>query len=419
MSSMPTLRRALVTALSIVFVGALAVAIAGVALVLPWLASLGAAMLYAVVLLVADVAVFVWLGRYLLQRRVLTPLDRLVEGVEAIAAGDYSRALPPAETAEIHRVTEAVKRMAERLLTHREQLAENIRSLEETNRQLTEARDELIRAEKMASVGRLAAGIAHEVGNPLSAVIGYLGLLKRNADGETQELIAAAEREAQRIDRIVRGLLDYARPRETRVHRIDVTEVVDATIDLLATQGRLQGIEVAREFAPELPAVEADPHHLEQVLVNLLLNATDALEGVPAPRLVVATRTVTLPPRRRQPARRRDDPPDVDYSHRRRFHQRPRIPREEPFPDGGDVVEISVRDNGPGLPEALRDQIFEPFVTTKEPGKGTGLGLAVAARLIDAMGGTIRAENAPEGGAVFTIVLPAAAVESKIQRVKV
>ncbi|HEX7089578.1 MAG TPA: HAMP domain-containing sensor histidine kinase, partial [Longimicrobiales bacterium] len=108
-------------------------------------------------------------------------------------------------------------------------------------------------------------------------------------------------------------------------------------------------------------------------------------------------------------ARRRDDPPHADYSHRRRLHQPARLPREDPFPPGLDIVEIAVADNGPGIPADLIGQVFEPFVTTKEPGKGTGLGLAVCARLIDAMGGTIRAESPPHGGAVFTIILPAAA----------
>ena len=107
------------------------------------------------------------------------------------------------------------------------------------------------------------------------------------------------------------------------------------------------------------------------------------------------------------PARRREDPPNIDYSHRRRFHQTPRIPRAGAFTSGESVVEIEVTDNGSGIPPELLGNIFDPFVTSKEPGKGTGLGLAVAARLIDAMSGTITAANQPDAGANFTIVLPA------------
>lgn len=410
MSSLPSLRRELVVAFAIIFAGALLVAVAGVIMLLPRFSTPGAAVGYVLLLLVADVLVFALFGRFLVHRRILQPLDEMIAGAEAIAGGEYAHRLPVDGSVEVARLADAVNRMAERLIAHREQLAENIRSLQETNVQLTEARDELIQVEKMASVGRLAAGIAHEVGNPLSAVLGYLGILERSAGPSERELLAAATREAHRIDRIVRGLLDYARPREARVHAIEVNEVATRAVDLLSMQGKFQHIEVRCELAAGAPPIEADPYQLEQVVVNLLLNAADVLEDVESPAIVVRTGHRVLAPMQRSATRRKDDPPDVDYSHRRRFHQRPRIPRENPFPAGGEVVEIAVSDNGPGIPTALLDQIFEPFVTTKSPGKGTGLGLAVSARLIDAMGGTIRAENADGGGARFTILLPAARV---------
>lgn len=410
MSSLPSLRRELVVAFAIIFAGALLVAVAGIILLLPRFSTPGAAVGYVLLLLAADVLVFAHFGRYLVHMRILQPLEEMIAGAEAIAGGDYSHRLPAGGSVEMARLADAVNGMAERLIAHREQLAENIRSLQETNIQLTEARDELIQIEKMASVGRLAAGIAHEVGNPLSAVLGYLGILERNAGPEERELLAAATREAQRIDRIVRGLLDYARPREARVHPIQVNEVAARAVELLSMQGKFQHIDVRCELAADAPPIEADPYQLEQVVVNLLLNAADVLENVEAPTIVVRTGSRVLPPVTRSSTRRKDDPPDVDYSHRRRFHERPRIPRENPFPAGGEVVEISVTDNGPGIPDALLGQIFDPFVTTKPPGKGTGLGLAVSARLIDAMGGTIKAENVEGGGARFTILLPAARV---------
>lgn len=412
MHTHPTLRQEFVAATAIVFAGALLVGAVGVMVLLPRFETPGRAFVYVGILLVADVAVFAAFGRYLLQRRILMPLDTLVEGVEAIAAGDYDRRLPRGESEEVSRVNDAVNRMAERLIAHRGQLAANIQSLEETNRQLTEARDELIRVEKIASVGRLAAGIAHEVGNPLSAVIGYIGLLQRDADEPSLELLTSAEREARRIDRIVRGLLDYARPRDTRVERIDVAHSIERVLDLLTTQGKFLDIDVERGVASSLPLVEADPFQLEQVLVNLLLNALDALDETPEPalRITALHRTVSHEPR--QVPRRRDDPPDVDYSHRRRFHTLPRIPDPDPFPAGDEVVEIRIADNGPGIPEWLTETVFEPFVTSKEPGKGTGLGLAVAARLIDAMGGTIRIESGVDTGAAFAVVLPVAVAES-------
>lgn len=409
MPRQPTFARELIAGFALIFTGAVIVAVVGVVILLPYLDTPLQIVLYLGVLIGADVAVLMLFAHSFLRRRLLIPLERMIADAEAIGGGEYSHRLPEGETVEMDRLSDAVNRMAQRLIKHREQLVANVRSLEETNRQLTEARDELIRAEKMSSVGRLAAGIAHEIGNPLGAIMGYFGILARSANEKEKELISAAEGEASRIDRIVRGLLDYARPREANdPERSDVNDVVDRTVDLLQTQGRLRYIDVEVDLDPALPAVLIEPYQLQQVLVNLMLNAADAMDDVDAASLTLRTgaaeyeATVTIPPRRR------DDPHDVDYSHRRRFHKLPRVPRNDPFPAGEPVVELSVADNGPGIREDLLDQIFEPFVTTKEPGKGTGLGLAVAARLIDGMGGTIRAASHPGGGAVFTILLPAA-----------
>jgi two-component system, NtrC family, sensor kinase len=411
MAELPTLRRELIGAFAIVFAGALFVAIAGVVLVVPMLAPRYAAA-YIITLLLADVVIFFWFGAILLRRRLLLPLNRMVSDLESISAGELGTRLPPGETRELARLSAAVNQMAERLLEDQWQLTENIRSLDETNRLLTEARDAMIRAEKMASVGRLGAGIAHEVGNPLGAILGYLSLLKRGADARRAELFAAAEGEANRIDRIIRGLLDFARPRETVTQPTDVNRVIVDTLDLLRTQGHLGQIEVELELSAEAAVVNGDPYQLQQVFVNLLVNAGDALEHTPSAHLTLATMRRAVrdaPPH--QPARRRDDPPGIDYSHRRRLAAMPRWPVGDPESDSGDVVEIMVIDNGPGLPPELIDQIFEPFVTTKEPGKGTGLGLALCARLVESMGGMIHADNAADGGAVFRVTLPALPAE--------
>lgn len=409
MRPLPTLRQELITALAVVFTGALAVGILGAVLLLPYFTSATRALLFLGLLLLGDVLTFAVFGRYLMQRRVLAPLENVIQSVESIAEGNYHLELPPADTVEVARLSEAVRSMSDRLSAHQEQLSANIRSLEETNRQLTDARNELIRSANMAAAGRLSAGIAHEVGNPLGAIMGYLGLLKRHVDPERLRLVESAESEAHRIDRIVRGLLDFARPRDTKPLPIDVNEVARMTLDLFRDQGKLSGIDVEAAFAEELPPVNGDPYQLQQVLVNLMLNAADAMEGTQSPRMELTTTRHSFRPRRTFPARREDDPPELDYSHRRRFHQMPRITRDDPFRAGAPIVEIMLSDNGPGIPDELRDQIFEPFVTTKEPGKGTGLGLALSARIVDAMGGTITADRADIGGARFTILLPAAA----------
>jgi two-component system, NtrC family, sensor kinase len=411
-ADLPSLRRELLGALAVVFAGALFVAAAGIVLVVPRLEPIAAA-LWIVVLLLADIATFSWLGARLLRRRLLTPMDSLVACVESIAGGAYDTRLPVGDTRELARLSRAVGRMRERLVADQKTLAENIRSLDGTNRLLTEARDGMIQAEKLASVGRLGAGIAHEVGNPLGAILGYLGLLARRVEAPQRELVDAAEREAQRIDRIIRGLLDYARPREAAVQAVDVMSVVADTLELVRTQGHFTRAAIEQTGEPDL-FVEGDPYQLQQVLVNLLVNAADAVQDVPDARITVrAVRRVARPAPLQLPARRKGDPAGVDYSHRRRLTPPTRWRTGDPPAGSGQVVEISVADNGPGLPPDMIDQVFEPFVTTKEPGKGTGLGLALCVRLIEGMGGTINAANDDVGGAVFSVVLPALPVPAR------
>jgi two-component system, NtrC family, sensor kinase len=402
-----TLRRELLTAFAVVFAGALIVAVTGTVLLFPTFETTGRALIFLAILLIADLLVFFFFGRWLIRTRVLFPLDRMVEEAEAIAEGDYGRRIPAAGSNELDRLSTSLNRMAERLINHQMELARNIESLEETNRELTEARDELIRAEKMSSLGQMAAGVAHEIGNPLAAIMGNVDLLKRGADDRTLTLVQATTEQARRIDRIVHGLLDYARAREARVRPISINEVVDRTLGLMDSQPRFIGVAVSHELAHDLPAVAADPYQLEQVLVNLLLNAADATDGCPERRIRITTTHSTYQAPVLVPSRRKSDPPGIDYSHRRRFNRPDQVPRLHVFHEGDRVVELSVEDTGPGIPPDQIDRIFEPFVTSKEPGKGTGLGLAVCARLIDGMDGTIRAGNMEDGGARFAILLPA------------
>ena len=402
----PTLRRELIAAFALVFAGAFVVAVAGVALMLPRFQSALEATIYLTALLVIDVAIFAVFGHVLITRRVLDPIARLVAGAESIAGGELVVSLPEAETREMARLSESLNHMAHRLIADQEQLAVNIRSLDDTNRSLTEARNAMVHAEKLASVGRLGAGIAHEVGNPLGAILGYLALVRKHASPQDAELIDSAEKEARRIDRIVRGLLDYSRPREAKTQPFDVNQVVHETVELVATQGKFKRLRLELDLSDDIPAVAGDPYQLQQVLVNLFVNAADALEENTDP--VVHGRTLERGrrPAPELPARRKDDHPSINYSHRRRLHAPARALLADPGREGSSVVEIIISDNGPGIPDELVDQIFEPFVTTKEVGMGTGLGLAVCSRLVEAMGGLIRADGGDGAGATFRVVLP-------------
>ncbi len=358
-------------------------------------------------LIAVDVALVLAYADYRLKHLVVRPIGRMVSQAEAIAAGKYDRRLERSGAAELQRLAESVNSMADRLIHHQEQLKHNVRSLHATNRELVLARRELVHAEKLAAVGRMAAGVAHEVGNPLGALIGYVEVAKRRGSGDG-EWIEAVEEEAKRIDRVIRSLLDFSRPTRGQIKDFEVNAVIRETVQLLRRQGRLKTARVETDL--ELPGVHVtgDPLHLEQILVNLLLNADDAIREATTPgRITVRTATgLFRQARPQEPSRRQDDPDGIDYSHLR-HHRSPRNPLAR-FDAGDRIVTIQVVDNGPGIPEVELEQVFEPFFTTKEPGRGTGLGLAVSARLAEALGGGMIADSTASEGTRFALVLPCA-----------
>jgi signal transduction histidine kinase len=262
-----------------------------------------------------------------------------------------------------------------------------------------------VRGEKLATVGRMAAGIAHEVGNPLAAILSFAHVLRlRVGDAGAGAALDGMEREAARIDRIVRGLLDFARPRRVTPAAVDVDELAQGAVRLLQEQGVLRRLAVSTALESRGARVFAERHELEQMLVNLLLNAADA---VPAPgRVAVSTRAVSVDALRHARARRAGDDPTIHVPRAPspRVAQwlagAPRSPRT--------VVQLVVADSGPGIADADAERIFDPFFTTKQPGKGTGLGLAIVASTVERLGGAVWVQRAREGGAAFVVLLPVA-----------
>jgi signal transduction histidine kinase len=372
----PSLRTELLLNLAVLAAGALVLAVLS-AFLAPLLGSglLGAALLTGLV--VADVVIFIGFGRYLVSRLVTEPMQGLVEATHAVAEGELARRAPPGRTRDFDRLAESVNRMTERLL---------------------DAQGALVRAEKLASVGRLAAGVAHEVGNPLAAISNYLELLRRRA--AEPEIVAAIQREAGRIDSIVRSLLDYARPRDAQREPLDVAAVAERAVDLLRSQGvfRTASVEVVR--GDGLPQVLGDAAALEQVFVNLLLNAVDAAGA--GGRIVVAASATHLGDAA-EPERRAGDPAGPEPGGLRRHHRSGR--HLEHAADGSTAVQVVVADSGPGIPAEVGERIFDPFFTTKPPGKGTGLGLAIVQRIIHDHGGRVDVARAREGGAAFIVTL--------------
>jgi signal transduction histidine kinase len=372
----PSLRTELLINIAVLAAGALVLAVLS-ALLAPLLGGGGEGAAFLTVLVLADLVIFIAFGRYLISRLITRPIDELVGATEAVAQGELQRRAPEAATRELDRLAESVNRMTDRLL---------------------DAQGALVRAEKLASVGRLAAGIAHEVGNPLSAIGNYVEVLKRR--GADPEMIAAVEREAARIDAIVRSLLAYAKPGAQNREPVDIASVAKGAVELLHKQGVLRPVVVEVRTDDPPPLVHGDRVALEQVLVNLLLNAVDAAgEGG---RIVVSVAGMVLGADPELPQRLTDPGHNASGGRKRRASGR----HLSGVSDGTRAAQVLVSDSGPGVPPELADRIFDPFFTTKEPGKGTGLGLAIVQRIVEDHGGRIDVRTAREGGAGFAVTLP-------------
>jgi two-component system NtrC family sensor kinase len=354
-------------------------------------------------------------GSFLLSRVIINPLKKLVQMSEKIAEGDLDSGSELPGGDEVGRVFSSFHHMASRLREDRAKMEEYIQSLERVNRDLRRAQDEIIRSEKLASIGRLAAGVAHEVGNPTGAILGYLDLLAKGglSPGEEGEVLKRAESEAERIRRIVRELLDFARPSPRLDEAVEVNEVINRALSLLSHQKKVwEQIQIVKEFQQDLPRWKGDPHHLQQVMVNLFLNAADAMTSGSPPsgekekRLRVATRALLLGEVPEfpdfVPQRRKEDPPRLDYSLLRSRRDSPAQVSQEIQ----SILQVEVEDSGPGIPSEALGRIFEPFYSTKPPGEGTGLGLAICLRILESYGGRIAVESEKGKGTRFTVLLP-------------
>jgi len=403
------LRRELLLSFSLLLGAALLVATVAILLVLPLADRPGQAVSFIVVLIAADLTVIALFGRWILRRAFVGPVERMVEDAERISEGEYSHRIARMPGAELEAIRASVNALADRLVQDQARLAENVRSLDQTNAELVATRNELIQSARLASVGTLAAGIAHEVGNPLGALMGFADVAKSRAEeaGHDTELIRSIRSEAERIDRIIRTLLQYARGRpDGQAGPVPIAMVADRVRELLDSQGKLADVDVSWPGEVSVPEVFGHAQQLEQVLLNLILNAIDALEDTDRPHI-----EVTLASEQggfsRLPARRDDDPEVIDYTHRRRVASDLDLGGPDSLFTANEVVVLRVSDNGPGIAETDLDRVFDPFFTTKAPGKGTGLGLAICARLVEGMGGRILAGSAEGGGALFEIRLPA------------
>jgi PAS domain S-box-containing protein len=243
----------------------------------------------------------------------------------------------------------------------------DISERKQTEMTLQRQSEALLQAEKLAAMGTLLAGVAHELNNPLSIVMGQSGLLRREVTGPALVRIGKIEDATMRCARIVSNFLALARQQQPERSRVSLNEIVRGAAELLAYPLRVDTIDVVLDLAADLPPLWADPHQLNQVLVNLVTNAHQAMRKTPSPRLLrITTRRI----------------------------------------EGASRVVLKVEDSGPGVPAELRNRVFEPFFTTKPAGQGTGLGLSLCQGIIEGHGGSMCLENGGGRGAVFHIELP-------------
>ena len=316
--------------------------------------------------LTIDTVIMVLFGGYLLSRRLIQPLSRMLARVKALAEGEYSPYPAPVKgTGEIGELEEAFEKMALNLTENRKKLEENLASLKA-------AQIELVKSEKMATVGRLASGLAHELGNPLSSIQGFTHILRRQnlPQAERDDFFDRTESELLRMDSIIRSLLDFARPVSTEFIPSNLNSIVTESLSLVEVQKWFKGLKVVTHLEQELPSVLARENQLIQVLLNLLTNAGQSMPDGGA--LTLETGTA----------------------------------------DNCEVY-ISVTDTGTGI--SLKDQkmIFDPFFTTKEPGQGTGLGLSLSQSIVENLGGRVEVRSTPGEGSRFTVFLPWAKKEGE------
>jgi signal transduction histidine kinase len=300
---------------------------------------------------------------FVLQRQVLRPIARLMEGIRRVGEGEAGSRLPVERSDELGRVAAAFNTMATRLETARARLVEESERALELERQVRHA-------QTVAVAGRLATALAHEIGTPLNIISGRAETVLRElpANDRRREELTVIVEQIDRIVGMIRALLDTVRPAKPEIRSVDIGGVVGGLLPLLRHAARVKGQTLVADLPPRLPAVLADANQLQQLIINLVVNAVEAAPDGGEVRIHAVT-----------------------------------------APDAGRAgVRVTVHDTGPGIPPELRGRVFQPFFTTKPPGRGTGLGLTICRDIVKEHGGTIRIDDTDDGGAAVAIWLPIA-----------
>jgi two-component system NtrC family sensor kinase len=324
---------------------------------------------------------------WLLRRLIYVPLGDLARGSERIASGNFDQPIPVRGQDEFGNLAQSTNTMMAALKKSRQELEDWVATLGEKVKERTEelrlAEAEVARGEKLAAIGQLAAGIAHELNNPLTGVLTFTSLMRQKTPAGSQDAedLDLVIRETRRCASIIRRLLDFAREKPPEKSEVDINELARETVRFVERSAALQKVEIAVEADPALPPLHADADLIKQVLMNILVNAQQAIAG--AGHITVRTQ----------------------------LHPARKLPLRDPQP----VVEIAITDTGCGIARANLQRIFDPFYTSKEVGKGTGLGLSVSYGIIKAHGGDIEVESTEGVGSTFRVFLPVAAAQQPSQ----
>jgi signal transduction histidine kinase len=325
-----------------------------------------------------NLVVFTLIGGYRLNRIYMRPIQRMVKRAEEFREEDGFLFAARRSDDEINHLSKSLNLLLSRISEDKRQLQRTVTELEVANANLEQAQNEVVRAETLASVGRLASGVAHEIGNPLGIVLGYLDLLG-NPDIPSEnrkEFLRRTEAEVQRINSIIRQLLDLSRPSDTGVDLVHLHAILKDTVAIISPQPLMKQIDIKTRLTAAHDGVLAAPEQLRQVFLNLILNAADAI------------------------ASQEDGTGEI------RIRSQLIANSDLPAYPEGEVVELTIEDDGPGIPPDLADHIFEPFFTTKAVGQGTGLGLSVSYMIIESLKGQLTAASLKGGGTCMRIRLP-------------
>jgi two-component system, NtrC family, sensor kinase len=328
---------------------------------------------------------------FFIHRLVYLPLRDLENGARRLSAGNLDQPIPVRSADEFGKLACSFNGMTDALRKSREQLRDWAHTLEQKvdmrTQELRRAQAETMRGEKLASVGLLASGVAHELNNPLTGILTFSHLVRqkmpeKSPDAEDMDLVI---RETKRCAAIIKRLLDFAREKQPEKKFTDINQVIEDTVRIVERPAHLRDIEISMDLDPTLPPVWIDADQIKQVIMNMLVNAQHAVEEKGS--ITISTRRAATPRMTPQSS--------------------------EPIP----MVEITIADTGCGIPEQNLRRIFDPFFTSKDVGMGTGLGLSVSHGIIEGHGGLIEVQSTVGEGSTFSVFLPltapAGAPESK------